>query len=105
MTHHTLSPEIQRCIEVCKQGHDIFLQTVLTHCLQVGGKHVEEAHFRLMINCAEICQTSANFMLRNSLVHEAVCVACAEVCDACTESCECIGDMDDCAQRCRRCAD
>lgn len=105
MTHHTLSPEIQSCIEVCKQCHDICLQTALTHCLQMGGKHVKEEHFRLMINCAEICQTSANFMLSNSSVHGAVCAACAEVCDACAESCESIGDMNDCAQTCRRCAD
>lgn len=106
MAHQmTQNPEMQRCIEACKQCHDICLQTALTHCLRMGGQHVEEEHFRLMINCAEICQTTANFMLSGSSLHGAICTACAEVCDACAESCERIGGMDECVQACRHCAE
>ncbi len=57
------------------------------HCLAVGGKHVEASHFRLMINCAEICQASTNFMLSGSVFHQKVCAVCAEICDACAKSC------------------
>lgn len=53
----------------------------MTTCLQAGGKQIEEAHLRLMINCQEICQTTANFMLSESAFHGAVCNACAQVCN------------------------
>lgn len=106
MTHQiSQNPDMQECIEACKTCHDVCLQMALTYCLRAGGKHVEEEHFRLMINCSEICQTAANFMLSNSPLHDAICAACAEVCDACARSCEQIGDMDECAQACRRCAE
>jgi hypothetical protein len=58
-----------------------------------------------MINCAEICQTSANFMLSNSELHHLTCRVCAEVCQKCADSCSAIGDMDDCAAECRKCAE
>ncbi len=106
MTHQTSqNSDMQECIEACKTCHDICLQMALTHCLRVGGKHVEEEHFRLMINCSEICQTAANFMLSDSSWHASVCAACADVCDACAKSCEQVGDMDECVQACRHCAE
>ena len=104
MTHHTLTPEMQDCIDTCNQCHQTCLQTAMTHCLEMGGAHVEAEHMRLMLNCAELCQTSANFMLSNSPLHAAVCKACAEVCDACATSCERVGEMDQCVEMCRRCA-
>lgn len=104
MTHSLPTPQFQSCIDLCKECHDVCLQTAMSHCLEKGGQHVEAEHFRLMTNCAELCQTSANFMLTNSPVHAVVCAACAEVCDACALSCERIGDMEDCADTCRRCA-
>jgi hypothetical protein len=76
----------------------------MNHCLESGGKHVEAGHFRLMMNCAEICQTSTNFMLGSSAFSKQICRVCAEVCDACAESCEQIDGMEDCARMCRECA-
>jgi hypothetical protein len=61
---HDLSEEMLHCIEVCSDCHKACLQTV-PYCLQTGG-HAEPNHIRLMMDCAEICQTSANFMLRGS---------------------------------------
>lgn len=104
MTHHTPSPEMQSCIDSCRECHTACLQTAMMHCLEMGGSHVEPDHFRLMINCAELCQTAANFMLSNSSVHMAVCAACAEVCNACAASCDRVGGMEQCADICRRCA-
>jgi hypothetical protein len=101
------SPEIQQCIRECSTCHDICLET-LTHCLAQGGPHVEPEHLALQLDCAEICQTSANFMLRASSVHTETCRACAAVCARCAESCEQItGDdaMSRCAKACRRCAE
>jgi hypothetical protein len=76
----------------------------MVYCLEAGGKHVEATHFRLMMNCAELCQTSTNFMLSKSAFHVNVCGICADVCEACAKSCEAIGDMDECVKACRECA-
>jgi hypothetical protein len=101
---HTLSEETTRCIQECLDCHRVCLQEAMNHCLEMGGKHVEPVHFRLMLTCAEICQTSANFMLSHSVMHKSVCAVCAEVCEACAESCQTLGDMQDCVNACRRCA-
>jgi hypothetical protein len=100
-----MNQDMQRCIEACVECHQTCLQTAMNHCLETGGKHVEPDHFRLMLNGAEICQTSANFMMSSSRLHQRVCGVCAEVCDACAKSCEQVGDMDECVQACRRCAE
>lgn len=96
---------MQACIDACGQCHQACIHTAMTHCLVEGGKHVEANHFRLMINCAEICQTSANFMLSGSAFHQKICEVCAEICDACVKSCEEIGGMEDCVKVCRECAE
>jgi hypothetical protein len=66
------------------------------------------AHVRRLLDCADICQASANFMLRGSELHMRTCAVCAEVCERCAESCERLADdpqMRACAEECRRCAD
>ncbi|MEW6167840.1 MAG: four-helix bundle copper-binding protein [Pseudomonadota bacterium] len=95
---------LEACIDACQQCHNACLQAAMITCLELGEDHVEPEHFRLMLHCAEICQTAANFMLGGSPLHGHVCAACAEVCDACAQSCERIGDMEECAQACRNCA-
>ncbi len=96
---------MQACIEACSHCHQVCLQTAMNHCLNMGGKHVEADHFRLMMSCAEICQTSANFQLISSPFHPRVCEVCAEICEACAENCEKIGDMDGCVAACKACAE
>jgi hypothetical protein len=96
---------MRECIEHCMECHRTCLQMAMNHCLKVGGKHVEPDHFRLMINCAEICQTSANFMLSGSKHHALTCGVCAQVCRTCAKDCERVGNMDDCVTTCRRCAE
>jgi len=98
-----MNSDMQQCIEACLDCYRTCRQMAMTHCLEMGGPHVEPEHFRLMMNCADICRTSADFMLSNSPLHAHVCAACAEVCHACAESCEQIGDMDECVQACRTC--
>lgn len=98
------NPDMQRCIQDCLNCHSVCLQMATNMCLETGGRHTEPAHFRLMLNCAEICQTAANFMLTGSELHDRVCDVCAHVCTACAESCEQLGDMQECVDACRRCA-
>ena len=101
---HTTNPKMQACVDACNRCHQTCLHEAMNHCLESGGKHVEAEHFRLMMNCAEICQTSTNFMLGSSAFSNQICRVCAEVCDACAKSCEQIDGMEDCARVCRECA-
>lgn len=100
---HKDSP-MRDAIKACLDCHSMCLQTAMNYCLEKGGKHVGQEHFRLMLNCAELCQTSANFMLSDSPLHPRVCGVCAEACEACAKSCEKVGDMRECVEECQRCA-
>jgi hypothetical protein len=105
MSH--LSDAMQECIDRCQTCEASCLQSV-SHCLTQGGKHADAKHIGLLAVCAEICHTSARFMLYDSTFHTRICAICAEVCDACAEDCERFADddmMQQCAQACRRCAD
>lgn len=97
---------LQECIDNCNGCRDECESVLFTHCAEMGGKHLEAKHLRLMADCIEICQTAANAMLRGSEMHAVICGACAELCEACADSCDQIGGdkMKACADICRRCA-
>jgi hypothetical protein len=76
-----------------------------TYCLEARGKHTEPAHHRLMLDCAQMRQTSADFLLRDSALHAPVCLACALICECRAGSCEGVGGMVECVQACRTCSD
>ena len=100
-----MSQEMQDCISQCLKCHATCLGMAMNHCLEAGGEHTEAQHFRTMMDCAEICQTSANFMLHGSEHHKLTCGVCAQVCSACAKSCASIDGMEECAKTCRECAE
>lgn len=102
---HTATPALHACIDACIACHRTCLHEAMNHCLETGGDHTEPTHFRLMLDCADICRTSADFMLRGSELHALTCGVCAEVCRRCAESCDRIEGMADCASACRTCAE
>jgi len=104
---HQLSAEMEQCIRLCEECHHTCLETI-TYCLGQGGRHAEAGHIGLLLDCATICHTSADFMLRSSPLHGRICAVCAEVCGHCAQDCDQFGDdaqMKACADACRRCAD
>lgn len=105
---HRRNETMQSCIDACTNCHAVCAET-LSHCLEQGGKHVEAAHVRLMLDCIEICDQSARFMIRESRYSAETCKACATICRACAESCDAITPSDDmmkrCAETCRECAE
>lgn len=105
---HELSAEMRQCIENCLACHAACTETTL-HCLSLGGEHAEPKHIRLMLDCAQICATSADFLLRTSHYHSRTCGVCAEICNACAKECdEMAGEdppMKACAEACRKCAE
>lgn len=107
MHEKQLTGEMRKCIEECLDCYKICLET-MTHCLTKGGKHAEAQHIRLLMDCANICNTSANFMLLGSEYHTRTCEICAEICEKCAEDCEEMADdqlMKQCAEACRNCAE
>lgn len=104
---HAHSAEMAQCIDNCSRCHAICIETI-NHCLKKGGKHAAPDHIRLLQDCAQICATSADFMLRDSNLHSRTCGVCAEVCERCAEACERMADDDmmrECAEACRKCAE
>jgi hypothetical protein len=103
VSHH-LSPEMEACVNECLKCYSVCLGTAMHHCLEAGREHVAPPHFRLMMACAEICRTSAHFMLLGTPHHKHTCRECAEICAECADDCEGVGGMEACVQACRRCA-
>ena len=101
-----LNEKMRSAIQAALDCHSICVETVV-YCLGMGGDHAAPSHIKLLLDCADICQTSAGFMARDSAHHAMICEACAEICDRCADSCEQLGDggeMRRCAEACRRCA-
>ena len=104
---HQLDAPMHECIDRCRSCEEICVESV-AHCLQMGGEHAQPDHVNLLIACAEICGTSARFVLLGSKHHVRTCEVCAEVCEDCARDCESFaGDdmMQRCADACRRCAE
>ena len=108
MTRHELylNDEMEVCLQNCRECQRTCMETA-SFCLQLGSEIASGPVIRLLLDCAEICQTSANFMLRNSDLHSITCGACAEICTRCATECERIDNaqMRACAEVCRRCAE
>jgi hypothetical protein len=98
--------DMQDCIEHCIECHRICTEAA-AYCLDEGGVLAQPSLVRSLLDCAQICQTSADFMLRLSDHHAVTCRACAEICEICAKSCEEHKDdeeMVECAELCRDCA-
>lgn len=108
MHDHRLTPEMRQCIANCLNCHSLCIETA-AHCLTMGGEHAGPKHQRLLADCAQICQTSADFMLRTSHYHAQTCGVCAEICQACADECGRMAGSDDlmrrCADACKTCAE
>lgn len=89
------------CIDKCSNCHKICLQTAMTHCLNMGGKHLEPEHFRSIEDSAKICENSVCFQLSGSKYSADICKLCAETCTACADSCEEVGRIEECVSACR----
>jgi hypothetical protein len=108
MPHTDQMPsEMRDCIQNCLDCHSICVET-MNHCLMMGGPHADASHIRILADCAQICTTAADFMLRNSPDHPKACSMCADSCRKCAESCDAMADNDptmrECADSCKRCA-
>lgn len=98
---------METCIAACLACQRACLEGIVT-CLKKGGRHADPAHIQLLVDCAEVCALSVNFMIRGAQHHMKVCALCADICEACAASCAALGSdagMAACAEACRRCAE
>jgi len=98
---HQITTDMQRCIDACANAHAVCVAAV-EYCLTVGGKHAEPAHIRMLLDCADICETGQHFMLRNSPLHPRTCALTAEIAEECAQHCE---DLPDAGPQLRMTAD
>ena len=100
------SSEVRECMKDSLDCYQACTETTL-RCLTMGGKHAEYKHLNLLLDCARICNTNADFMLRNSPYFPQTCGITADICDECADNCDRFTDdfMKECARVCRRCAE
>lgn len=101
-----LTEEMHQCIKDCLDCYQTCSQTLLK-CLKTGGKHAKAEHVNLLIDCAQICNINADFLLRDSPYYPQTCSLNADICDECSDICDRFEDtfMKECARICRRCAE
>ena len=92
------------CLRNCTECHNVCLRTAVDD--KVAGS-IMARDLKLLLNCAEICRTSADFLNVLSEYHRDVCRVCSEICDNCAVMCEQSGisAMQSCASTCRTCAE
>jgi hypothetical protein len=93
-----------RCVDECERCHRICLHTAMMYSLEQGVEHVEPAHLRLMMACADLCRATADSLLAGFDTSEDLCAICARVCAQCGESCARVGELAECMEACRACA-
>ncbi len=100
------SEEVRECLKDSLDCYQTCTETT-QRCLSMGGKHAAQEHINLLMDCAKICNTNADFMLRNSTYYPQTCGITADICDECGDACDRFEDdfMKECASVCRRCAE
>jgi hypothetical protein len=96
---------LQDCIEECLNCH-VVCTTAVQHCLVAGGELSDQSLVGVLLDCAEMAQVSANFMVRGSPYAMVTAAACAELCRTAEEACRAADDerLRECAEACAACA-
>ena len=96
--------ELQYCIDACRRCADLCIEATMP-CLD---RWPDEELLRLLMDCADLCNTSGNLMRRMSRTSWRICDVCGEICDRCADLCEHYPHdetMARCARACRECSD
>lgn len=94
------------CIDACLTAHRLCLGTAATHGLGMGGQHASPRHMNLLLDCAAMCQSTADFAIRRSEMTGFVAGLCSHICKICGDECDEFADdsMRECAKACHHCA-
>jgi hypothetical protein len=97
-----LTSDLRAGIALCRRAR-LVLQGAAVRSFDAGGMELDPVHLRLLLDCAQMCEMTADFMSRNSPYHLYLCEVCAAICEACAESCALAGSMEECAAICQEC--
>lgn len=102
----TTNDVVRECLKNSFDCYQKCTETI-TRCITLEGKHFEPEHLNLLMDCARICVTNADFILRNSNCYQQTCSITANICDECADNFERFEEdfMKECANVCRRCAE
>ncbi len=70
--------EMQQCIDDCMSCYDVCLQTA-KNCQQAGGQHAAQNHIWMLLDCADVCQTTAHLMQHNNPLYGYITSAAAQI--------------------------
>lgn len=90
---------MQECSRNCLETYAA-CTAAATHCLQYGHDHAGREYQTTLLDCARLCATAAEFLLRGSPMHESVCGVCATSCRICEQHCRSLSEPDAMMQRC-----
>ncbi len=99
-----MAAAMRTCIDECQKCHIVCLTTATELSLAPARPRSAPAQIRAMLDSAQICATTADFMARGSAHHAAMCRLCAEICEACVRACTNMAGMEACVAACARCA-
>ena len=60
--------------------------------LDDDGPTLDDTQIGVLLDGAEVCETTIRFRRRTSTLHPRLCAACVEVCERCAELCEAYAD-------------
>lgn len=105
-TTYFLSDEMRSGIAATTGCHNTCMEAV-SYSLRQGGELAAQGHVLLLMDCADVCRTAADVLLRGTTMQMRVCALCADVCDICADHCARFKDdgfMRACVDACRECA-
>lgn len=99
-----LSGEADSCQQACRHCHEVCRKTAFDMS-RAAAQETNQDHIRMLFECAELCELSANWQLSGSQYCNQICAVCAQVCRECESHCVGKVDLEECEYVCRRCAE
>jgi len=97
----------RECIQICRECQSVCME-LASYSLKLQGYYSELGHIRVLYDCAKMCDTTVEFLLRGSEMRSNVAALCAEAARRCARDCARF-DYDQrmlaCAAVCERCAE
>jgi hypothetical protein len=98
-----MAAAMRACIDECQKCHIVCLTTATELGLEPARRRSTPAQIRAMLDSAQICATTADFMARGSPNHTAICRLCADICEDCIRACTNMPGMESCIVVCEAC--
>ena len=89
-----IDPQMENCISDCLNCYRVCQRVLAVNVCDLERREpVGEVQAQMLADCATICATSADFMIRNSPRHVLTCGVCATICEACAAECDMSHEM------------